>query len=262
MLYTPLLPGAAAGTLEPRHVVVPLREQLQAHRAAPRRGHRRRPGPQGRAEEEDNGCYRRRLRVLRMDRDRAARSAWCRGRAHRQAHRGKNGRGRDVSALRCSREHRRRRRRGRRRRRRAACVRSIRRRGSFAWSSCSTVPSRRRPRSPVALLVDSTTTPIEGAEIYFPELSKVGRSGVDGSFKIAEIPAGEQHVVIRRIGYGILDTKLALAANATLTHQVFLSRATRLDSVVVTDKMTLNILRQLRRQSTRWSRSFPGSAAG
>src|SRR5262249_50225441 len=28
MLYTPLLPGAAAGVLEPRHVVVPLREQL------------------------------------------------------------------------------------------------------------------------------------------------------------------------------------------------------------------------------------------
>jgi NADH:ubiquinone reductase (H+-translocating) len=28
MLYTPLLPGAAAGTLEPRHVVVPLREGL------------------------------------------------------------------------------------------------------------------------------------------------------------------------------------------------------------------------------------------
>jgi NADH:ubiquinone reductase (H+-translocating) len=29
LLFTPLLPGAAAGTLEPRHVVVPLREQLQ-----------------------------------------------------------------------------------------------------------------------------------------------------------------------------------------------------------------------------------------
>jgi NADH dehydrogenase len=28
MLYTPLLPGAAAGTLDPRHVVVPLREEL------------------------------------------------------------------------------------------------------------------------------------------------------------------------------------------------------------------------------------------
>lgn len=29
LLYTPLLPGAAAGTLEPRHVVVPLRESLR-----------------------------------------------------------------------------------------------------------------------------------------------------------------------------------------------------------------------------------------
>jgi NADH dehydrogenase len=29
LLYTPLLPGAAAGSLEPRHVVVPLREELQ-----------------------------------------------------------------------------------------------------------------------------------------------------------------------------------------------------------------------------------------
>jgi NADH dehydrogenase len=30
LLYTPLLPGAAAGTLEPRHVVVPLREELHS----------------------------------------------------------------------------------------------------------------------------------------------------------------------------------------------------------------------------------------
>jgi NADH dehydrogenase len=30
MLYSPLLPGAAAGTLEPRHVVVPLREELRS----------------------------------------------------------------------------------------------------------------------------------------------------------------------------------------------------------------------------------------
>jgi NADH dehydrogenase len=29
MLYSPLLPGAAAGTLEPRHVVIPLRERLR-----------------------------------------------------------------------------------------------------------------------------------------------------------------------------------------------------------------------------------------
>src|SRR5918992_2643503 len=29
LLYTPLLPGASAGTLEPRHVVIPLRQQLR-----------------------------------------------------------------------------------------------------------------------------------------------------------------------------------------------------------------------------------------
>mgnify|MGYP006197947267 CR=1 FL=1 len=48
MLYTPLLPGAAAGTLEPRHVVVPLRRVLRIvlrgglgsrHRADLRDGH-------------------------------------------------------------------------------------------------------------------------------------------------------------------------------------------------------------------------------
>jgi NADH dehydrogenase len=30
LLYTPLLPGAAAGTLEPRHVVIPIREELHS----------------------------------------------------------------------------------------------------------------------------------------------------------------------------------------------------------------------------------------
>ncbi|HKG03316.1 MAG TPA: NAD(P)/FAD-dependent oxidoreductase [Conexibacter sp.] len=47
LLFTPLLPGAAAGTLEPRHVVVPLREQLtttdlwlgRVSGAAPERNH-------------------------------------------------------------------------------------------------------------------------------------------------------------------------------------------------------------------------------
>ncbi len=43
MLYTPLLPGAAGGTLEPRHVVVPLREQLREHAPQARAGDRRRP---------------------------------------------------------------------------------------------------------------------------------------------------------------------------------------------------------------------------
>ena len=43
MLYTPLLPGAAGGTLEPRHVVVPLREQLKSTHLKLARVTRRRP---------------------------------------------------------------------------------------------------------------------------------------------------------------------------------------------------------------------------
>ena len=46
MLYTPLLPGAAGGTLEPRHVVVPLREQLREHRTSSSRAS---PAPTRRA---------------------------------------------------------------------------------------------------------------------------------------------------------------------------------------------------------------------
>ncbi len=40
MLYTPMLPEAASGTLEPRHVVVPTPADVPARRAAARRGHR------------------------------------------------------------------------------------------------------------------------------------------------------------------------------------------------------------------------------
>ena len=43
MLYTPFLPEAAAGTLEPRHVVTPLREILD--RTYLRLGDDRRPRP-------------------------------------------------------------------------------------------------------------------------------------------------------------------------------------------------------------------------
>ena len=45
LLYTPFLPEAAAGMLEPRHVVTPLRDVLDADAPAPGRRDRARPGP-------------------------------------------------------------------------------------------------------------------------------------------------------------------------------------------------------------------------
>lgn len=88
------------------------------------------------------------------------------------------------------------------------------------------------------VLVDSSQTPIEGAEIYFPELSKVERSLATGDFQVTDIPAGPQHVIIRHVGYGGVDTTLTFEANAALERQIFLSRATVLDSVIVRDRMT------------------------
>ena len=75
MLYTPLLPGAAGGTLEPRHVVVPLREQLRhtelhlghvlaADPQARLRARRSAPGPRWRPPRV-NGSRRRRAEPRR-----------------------------------------------------------------------------------------------------------------------------------------------------------------------------------------------------
>jgi hypothetical protein len=92
------------------------------------------------------------------------------------------------------------------------------------------------------VLVDSTTAPIEGAEIFFPELSKVARSVAGGEFRVPDIPPGKQHVVVRRVGFSSLDTTLSFAADEA-RRDVFLSRVRILDSVVVTDRMTERILR-------------------
>lgn len=94
------------------------------------------------------------------------------------------------------------------------------------------------------VFVDSTKMPVEGAEIFFPELSKFGRSVATGEFRVPDIAAGEQHVIIRHIGYGVLDTKVTFAANATVDRNVYLSRVTTLDSVVVTDRGTERMLRE------------------
>jgi hypothetical protein len=87
------------------------------------------------------------------------------------------------------------------------------------------------------VLVDPTKAPIEGAEIYFPELSKVGRSVATGEFQLADIPAGPQHIVVRHIGYGVLDTTLTFQPNTVVDHQIFLSRVNLLDSVIVRDRL-------------------------
>jgi protocatechuate 3,4-dioxygenase beta subunit len=86
--------------------------------------------------------------------------------------------------------------------------------------------------------VDSLETPIEDAEVFFPDLAKLVRSRADGAFRVSGIPPGEQHVIVRHVGYGPLDTRLTFRADAVIDRDVFLSRSTVLDPVVVTGRAT------------------------
>ena len=86
------------------------------------------------------------------------------------------------------------------------------------------------------VLTDSTQQPISGAEVVFPELSKMARTDERGAFRVTDIPPGEQRVVVRRVGYGPLDTHVAFASSENVNKRIFLSRVVALDSVVVTAK--------------------------
>jgi hypothetical protein len=80
--------------------------------------------------------------------------------------------------------------------------------------------------------IDSTHTPIADAEVTLPELSLVTRSNERGIFRIAEVPLGMHSVVVRKVGYGALETRLSFNPG-TLQREVFLTRTTTLDSVKV-----------------------------
>jgi hypothetical protein len=86
------------------------------------------------------------------------------------------------------------------------------------------------------VLTDSTQQPIVDAEVVFPELTTMARTDERGAFRVTDIPPGEQHVVVRHVGYGPLDTQITFTSNENVNKRIFLSRAVKLDSVVVTEK--------------------------
>lgn len=82
---------------------------------------------------------------------------------------------------------------------------------------------------------DSTRAPIVGAEVALVDLGITAIADGAGSFGIEDIPAGPHHVVIRRIGFGALDTTLTFSAKQTVDHNIVLSRTTVLDAVRVNE---------------------------
>ncbi|MEO8620303.1 MAG: carboxypeptidase regulatory-like domain-containing protein [bacterium] len=81
------------------------------------------------------------------------------------------------------------------------------------------------------VLTDSTREPIANVDVVLPDLSRSERTNERGQFRFIRIPEGTQRVTARRVGYGPLDTQIAIVANQTLDRRIYLSRVVTLDSV-------------------------------
>jgi len=83
------------------------------------------------------------------------------------------------------------------------------------------------------VVTDSTRAPIVGAEVSLPDLGKSVVTDARGEFRLSGIPAGEQRVVVRRLGYGAADTRVSFQNAETVERRVVLGRAVMLEPVTV-----------------------------
>lgn len=86
------------------------------------------------------------------------------------------------------------------------------------------------------VLTDTTHLPLANAEVSLPELAMRALTNENGVFRITAIAPGKHQVLVRRIGYALLEANLDFAENVTIESNVYLSRVTVLDSVVIAEK--------------------------
>jgi hypothetical protein len=82
-------------------------------------------------------------------------------------------------------------------------------------------------------VVDFARRPLAGAEVSLPDAAITKLTDANGVFRLTDIPAGKQRVLVRRIGFGQLDTVMIFRENETIERRVTLGRIVTLDSVVV-----------------------------
>jgi hypothetical protein len=85
------------------------------------------------------------------------------------------------------------------------------------------------------VVTDSTRAPIVGAEVSLPDLGKSVVTDARGEFRLSGIPAGEQRVIVRRLGYGAADTRVTFQNNETVERRVVLGRAVMLEPVTISE---------------------------
>jgi hypothetical protein len=97
------------------------------------------------------------------------------------------------------------------------------------------------------VLGDTVGTVVVGAEVSIPELLMNDFTDDRGQFSFAEVPAGEHQIVVRRLGYGPVDTRLTFTANRTLERAFHLSKVAVLDTVAVSESVVLPSFEEHRR---------------
>ena len=99
------------------------------------------------------------------------------------------------------------------------------------------------------VMVDSTKQPIVGAEVILPQIGRSVLTNERGAFRIPDVPAGEQQVAVRHLGYGPLDAQLTFAAHRTLEKQIYLSKVATIAEMNVTARAVLPSFEEHRRMA-------------
>jgi hypothetical protein len=82
------------------------------------------------------------------------------------------------------------------------------------------------------VIADSTQRPIADAEVSLPELGLSARTDDKGVFRLGDIPPGTHEVVVRRLGYVPLETRMPFVSNTPVQRRIVLTRIVTLDSVI------------------------------
>ncbi len=84
------------------------------------------------------------------------------------------------------------------------------------------------------IVADSGREVVEDAEVIIADAALSVHSGARGAFRLRDVPVGTHRVVVRKLGFGPMETTLTFAANETVDRRIVLSRMTILNEVVIT----------------------------
>ncbi|HYC51795.1 MAG TPA: carboxypeptidase regulatory-like domain-containing protein [Gemmatimonadaceae bacterium] len=88
------------------------------------------------------------------------------------------------------------------------------------------------------VLTDPSQTPIAEAEVAIPALELAVMTDATGRFRMRDVVPGAHDVVVRRVGYGPLNTNILFLPSQTVEKRVLLSKMVALDTIAIRARAT------------------------